>query len=466
LVIVRTPAVLRLLVSVAVTAAWTTALAAQGPPATPPATPAADGAQTANSGTAGPPAPVADASAPEVVASAAAGTGKVSDEPDTAGSPQNADASTRQAAIEQAQAAKVPTLHPYKPNEAEKIFQHIDTILLGGTIRWHPFFENAYSGGGFTLGVGHVNYLSAYNYIDIRGSWTITNYKRVEAEFIAPRMFNRRAKLSLLGGWREATQVGFYGLGTDSPENNRTNYLFNQPYGSALFTIFPTRRVLMLRGGAEYSRWSQEPGQGSFPSVETKYTPETLPGLGAKITYLHTQGTVGIDWRTSPGYSRRGGFYGVTVHDYNDRDNNFGFQVAEYEAIQHLPILREAWVLSLRARVQNARDKGDQVTPFFMTPALGGGSSLRGYSSWRFRDNNSLLLQGEWRIMVNRYLDMAFFYDAGKVTHRTKDLDLDHLKNDYGFGLRFHGPFSTPLRVELARSTEGLHIVFSSSAPF
>ena len=73
-------------------------------------------------------------------------------------------------------------------------------------------------------------------------------------------MFNRRAHLSLLGGWREATQVGFYGIGTNTSKDDRTNYLFQQPYGSALFTIFPTRRFLMLRGGAELSRWSQEPG--------------------------------------------------------------------------------------------------------------------------------------------------------------------------------------------------------------
>ena len=56
----------------------------------------------------------------------------------------------------------------------------------GGRLRWYPFFENAYSGGGFTLGVGHLNYVSAYNMIDVRGS----------------------SKLSLLGGWREAMQVG------------------------------------------------------------------------------------------------------------------------------------------------------------------------------------------------------------------------------------------------------------------
>ena len=309
--------------------------------------------------------------------------------------------------------------------------------------------------------------MGAYNYLDVRGSYTITNYKRAEVEFVAPRMFNRRGHLSVIGGWREATQVGFYGVGPNTPKDDRTNYLFQQPYGSALLTVFPRRRNLMLRGGVEFTQWSQEPGQGSFPSVEEDYTPETLPGLGADVTYVHTQGTVGLDWRTSPGYSRRGAYLAGTIHDFNDRDDNFGFQLAEYEGIAHVPILREAWVLSFHGRVQTAFEKDGQQTPFFMLPALGGGSSLRGYSSWRFRDQNSLLLQAEWRIMVNRYLDLAFFYDAGKTVARTSDIDFDGLKDDFGFGVRFHGPFATPLRVELARSRETrFSFIFSSSASF
>jgi hypothetical protein len=199
----------------------------------------------------------------------AAAQGPPPDEPEQ----QTAQPASRQAAIEQQQAAKVPTLHPYVPGRAEKLFQRFDTIIQGGTLRWHPFFENAYSGGGFTLGAGHVSYLGPYNYLDIRGSWTFLGYKRLEAEFIAPRLFNRRGHLSVLGGWREATQVGFYGIGPNTSKDDRTNYLFRQPYGSALFTIFPTRHLLMLRGGAEISRWNQQPGEGTDPSVETKYTP-------------------------------------------------------------------------------------------------------------------------------------------------------------------------------------------------
>ena len=375
-------------------------------------------------------------------------------------------APTRQAEIEREQAEKNAKLHPYVPNKAEAVFNRLDEILEGGMLRWHPFFDSAYSGGGFTLGMGYRSYVSSYNTLDVRGSYTIRGYKRVEAEFVAPRMFNRRGHLSVLGGWREATDVGFYGIGPDTSKDDKSNYQFEQPYGSALLTLFPTRRVFMLRGGIELSQWSQGSGESS-PSVESVYTPATLPGLGAKVTYVHSQGTVGLDGRTSPGYTRRGAYVGATLHDFNDRDGSFGFRIAEYEGIAHLPILRETWVLSFHARMQHASEKDDQQIPFFMLPALGGGSSLRGYSSWRFRDQNSLLLQGEWRIMINRYLDLAFFYDAGKVAPRTSDIDLKHLKDDYGVGIRFHGPFATPLRIEVARSRESsFSLIFASSASF
>jgi hypothetical protein len=373
---------------------------------------------------------------------------------------------TRQASIEQQQAAKNGALVPYAPSKGERLFRRADRLISGATMRWHPYFQSAYSGGGFTLGAGRATPVSAYNYIDARASYSIAGYKRAEVEFVGPRMFNRRGELSVLGGWREATQVGFFGVGMNTNDEQRVNYSFKQPYGSALFSIFPTRRIFMLGAGVEYSNWNLGPGVGSFPSIETMYSPEELPGIDADVTYLHSQVTVGIDWRTSPGYSRRGGFYSATLHQYNDRDDQYGFQMVQYEAVQHVPILREAWVLSFRGRVQSSIDKVGQETPFFMLPSLGGGSTLRGYSSRRFHDRNTLLLQAEWRIMINRYLDMAFFYDTGKVAPTRSQLDLHGLKDDFGIGFRFHGPFSTPLRVELAKSRESLIFVFTTSAAF
>ena len=234
-------------------------------------------------------------------------------------------------------------------------------------------------------------------------------------------MFNRRAELSLLGGWREATQVGFYGIGTDTSNDDRTNYLFQQPYASALFTIFPTPRVLMLRGGARVHAVVAGAGRGHVPRrSKPGYTPETLPGLGAEVTYLHTQGTVGFDWRTSPGYTRRGGYLGVTAPRLQRQRRRV--RLPAWSTTRRSSTSRSCGRRGCSRSAAACRrryDKDGQQIPFFMLPALGGGSSLRGYSSWRFRDQNSLLLQAEWRIMVNRYLDMAFFYDAGKVAPRT-----------------------------------------------
>ncbi len=123
-------------------------------------------------------------------------------------------------------------------------------------------------------------------------------------------------------------------------------------------------------------------------------------------------------------------------------------------------------MLAFRAYAQTTYDKSGQQIPFFMMPSFSGGSDLRAYSSWRLRDLNSLLLQGEWRANINRFLEMALFYDAGKVAHQRSDLDLHAMKSDYGVGFRFHGPITTPLRIELAKGNEGFVLNFSASQVF
>ena len=376
------------------------------------------------------------------------------------------DADTRAAALAHARAEKAKALRVYEPSKAEMWLDRAETLLLTDKLRFHPFFDSAYAGGGFTLGAGYRRFVSAYNTVDLRGSLTLSGYKRVEAEFLAPRLFNRRAVLSVLGGWREATQVGFYGIGTQTSSADRANYSFTQPYVAGRIDVWPTRGLFVVGGGLEYSRWDQGSGGGTVPSVDEIYTPQTLPGLGAKPTYLHAEGSAAFDWRTAAGYSRRGGSYGVTVHDFADHSSAFSFRRVDYDAVQHIPLLRDAWVLSVHGRIETTYTDDDDQIPFFMLPALGGGSTLRGFASWRFRDKHSLLMQAEWRVLANRFLDMAVFYDTGKVMSRRAEISFEGLKSDFGLGFRLHGPAATPLRIELAKSNEGLALVFSSKAAF
>jgi outer membrane protein assembly factor BamA len=333
---------------------------------------------------------------------------------------------------------------------------------------WHPWFQSAYAGGGFTLGAGRMFSVGSHNTIDVRGSYSVKGYKRAEVEFRAPRVLHGRGELTMLGGWREATQVGFYGLGTAPTSlGNRANFAFRQPYASAALAVRPLSKHVVFGAGIEVTRWSQRDAGGEFPSVHEVYTAATLPGLEAHPTYLHTQGSVAYDRRPHADYARRGGVYGITAHSYADGDGGYGFQLLEYDAVQHIPVLRDASVLSFHANVQTTSTGAGETIPFFMLPSLGGGSSLRGFNSWRFRERHSVLLQAEWRLIAHRLLDAAVFYDAGKAVARRSNLNLSGLKSDYGIGFRVHGPEATVLRIELAHSNERqLQVVFAAKAAF
>ena len=65
---------------------------------------------------------------------------------------QTPDPDTRAAAVEQAQSEKAKNLHPYIPSRAEKLITELSNAFVNATTTWHPYFQNAYSGGGFALG--------------------------------------------------------------------------------------------------------------------------------------------------------------------------------------------------------------------------------------------------------------------------------------------------------------------------
>src|SRR6188768_3738116 len=88
-------------------------------------------------------------------------------------------APSRAAVVEKAQSDKAVALSSYQPDRVEKALDRVEKILRKG-VRFHPFFDSAYSGGGFTLGAGYVSHVSEYNTLDFRGSITLSGYKRIE----------------------------------------------------------------------------------------------------------------------------------------------------------------------------------------------------------------------------------------------------------------------------------------------
>ena len=372
---------------------------------------------------------------------------------------------TRAELLAREQAKKAQSLKPYEPSAAERLVTRATRGLVTLPAGFYPAIGSIYSGGGFSAGPGYRMFLGDRSFLDAKAMYSIRQYKLAEVSTTSPGLAAGRLTVRTRAAWLDATQVGFFGLGMDTSSDDRTNTRLKQTIlgGDARLRA---AGPLVLGGGIAYEDYNQQRGLGTRPSVEDRFTPAQAPGLGDDPAFVHLTGSGGIDWRTSPGYSRRGGAYGVTYHAYRDRGDTYNFNRVDAEVIQHLPILRETWVLSLRGRVQTTVGDTD-VVPYFLMPALGGGSTLRAYSTGRFRDRHALLLQAEWRWTPSRRaVDMALFYDAGKVTDKRSGLDLDGLKSNVGIGIRFHGPMTTPLRVELARGREGLHLVITSGAAF
>lgn len=380
---------------------------------------------------------------------------------------------TRTEEIEKKQAEKAANLQPYQPSKFEAIMNRIEENFASPPSGFYPAFDSVYPGGGFTLGAGYRQFYARNAVFDITGFYSVKNYKKIEIGTRTPWHMQGPWTLALRAGWLDAPQIGYYGLGMDTVSDDRANYRLKQGYGGVNLSFRPggwTR----LEGDVAYEDIKSEEGRGSAPSIETVYDETTAPGLFqpgapgqfANPTYIHSSATAAIDWRPAAGYARKGGYYGVTLVDYKDLDDEFSFRRVDGEIIQHLPILRENWVISLRGRVQSTLDD-DDVVPYFLLPQLGSGRTLRAYSTGRFRDRHSLLTSAELRWIPNRIgLDMALFYDAGKVTPRREDLDFNGLEHNWGIGARFHGPSTTVLRLEAARGKDGWHLVIATSAAF
>jgi hypothetical protein len=371
---------------------------------------------------------------------------------------------TRAETIAQAQAAKAEQLRPYVPSTAERIAARLKERFLRPN-RFYIGTGSVYSGGGFTMGGGYRHFYGDQTFWNARGLLSAKGYKLAEFSTDSLGLSRGRVDLNAVAGWRDATQVSFFGVGGDTSADAKANFRLQQAYaGASVHARGPG--AIVVDFGAQYEDFTLKSGVGNSPSIEQLYTQDTAPALGANPAYVHLNLGGGVDSRPSPGYARRGGLYAAFYDAFVDRDGLYTFDRVQAEVVQHVPLLRENWVLSLHAVARTTIDD-DDVVPYFLLPALGSGSTLRAYPSWRFRDRHSMLVSGEWRWIPNRtFLDMALFYDAGKVTSRREDLDFSDLTHDVGVGIRFHGPLTTPLRVDVAHGREGFNLVFSGAAPF
>ena len=205
-----------------------------------------------------------------------------------------------------------------------------------------------------------------------------------------------------------------------------------------------------------------------LPSVEQVFDVSTIPGFTEQPGFVRYEALVDANYRAPLGNPRRGGRAFLKYQHFDDRDlGRYSFQQFDAELQHYIPFVNERRVIALRALTSVSDTAHGQAVPFFLQRTLGGDDDLRGFRKFRFRDENMLLLQVEYRWEIFTAMDGAIFYDAGKVASRREDLTLDDLESDYGIGFRFGTSNGIFLRVERAfGSRAGNHFIFRYGSVF
>ena len=385
--------------------------------------------------------------------------------------PQPADPETRTAQIEAERDAKSPHLKPPTRSKVESFLywydnQYVIPRLFAGWKGFHLGPGHFPAGAGMKFGMGYTKLAIGSRYadedlpnrIDVSGNvgYTTRDYSSYSGNLAWRNIAGAPVDFLFGGSHYRYPQEDFFGLGQDSLEDNRTDYLMeSSDFGTE--AQWRPHQHLSLVAGASYL--TPDIGSGTddrFPSSEDVFDPTQLPGFDEQPDFLKITGKVAYDWRDNPLHPHRGGFYGVTFADYRDRDlDSYDFRRYDIELQQYIPLPHRYRILALRAAAVLTDTQGDQQVPFYYMPTLGGSQNLRGFREFRFRDQNALMFTAEYRWEAWWALDGAFFVDAGQVAARREDFKLDDMDVSYGFGLRFHSNKAFVFRLDFAFSKEG-----------
>ena len=321
-------------------------------------------------------------------------------------------------------------------------------------------------GAGFVYGIGVTEKAMGSAIVDdaapnrIDGSAfaarSVRGYQRFAARMDIKNVGGRPFDALLRWQDYELPQEDFFGLGNNTPEEQRTNYrLDGNEFGAGL-SWRATKRFAI---GGQVSHLTPVIGEGTdvrYPSTDSHFTEAEAPGLTDLPRFLRGDVTANFDSRDYPRHPRRGGNYTASVSQFSGIDDGaFDFRRFDASVQQIVPLFSRYRRIELRAAAAFTDANDGAQVPFIYQPTVGGLTTLRGYSEQRFRDQNAVWASAEYQWQAWWALDAAFFVDAGQVASHRSDLRVADFDVTYGVGFRLHGSEKFLARLDLAYSREG-----------
>ncbi|HEX6973755.1 MAG TPA: hypothetical protein VF147_05100 [Vicinamibacterales bacterium] len=343
----------------------------------------------------------------------------------------------------------------------------------------HPIVKSVAPGGGFGPGVAYTRDRKT------GGPW----FFRTEAVVTPYKYWNAEATVQYQNDWlhgegygraREMGRLDFFGIGTDSSKNERTNYAYTDRSAGALVSARPRGFDVLGFGGRVDGLWP-DIGQGrnkDVRSIEQVFTEATAPGLDSQPTFAVLSGFVNVNYPGGNALGRHGADVQLAFSSYRDLDDgHYDFDRLTLDSQQRLPGFSDSHLLTLH-QYFSATGASD-VVPFYLQDTLGGAgfvrryheemlgsdaskATLRGFRDLRFRGPNVLLLQAEYRVKIWGPIDGTVFFDTGAAAVRRSGLSLDRFKSDAGISLSFMTIDATAFRLDVGGGGgEGVRVFFS-----
>jgi hypothetical protein len=188
-----------------------------------------------------------------------------------------------------------------------------------------------------------------------------------------------------------------------------------------------------------YTYNDKEPG-GIFGSAN----PFILDRDGGKVLYIGIDQV--SDSRNTNTYTTKGSYLKLSYSYAPDFFGGENFTGSLFKAdFRNFKSFDSKSVLGIQVIYQSLRGNNP---PFYLLPQLGNDQMMRGYYTGRYRDQNLLAAQAEFRYRFNPKLGAVAFLGAGNV-YKSKGFNLMDFKPTRGGGLRYFFDVDRGLSIRL-----------------
>jgi hypothetical protein len=324
-----------------------------------------------------------------------------------------------------------------------------------------PIIGGLPAGSGFSLGV-ELFRPRLLGPMDARGSViaSFKRYRQVEVALEAARLGSSPLFLELNARYRYFPEENFWGLGPDTPQANRSNFLLEDVSPGATFGVL---LLPGLRAGVSGGFLFVNTGRGrdsEIPSVEDVFTEAEAPGVDDAPDFRYGGLFLEYDSRNESSDPDSGGLYTLRWTAYSDRElDSYSFREVDLDLRQFIPAVGEDRI-ALRFRALRTDPVAGHSVPYFLQPWAGGTDTVRGFNQYRFRDRSAVVFNGEYRRPVTGFLYAVAFADAGRVFSDRGEAWVRKVEVAGGLGARLKFGRSVFFGLDLGYGREGVQLWF------